>query len=114
MKDVTFDKGISSDDRLLSLAKESTNALEEVLGVSAGLVRAHWGVETDAKGRTLVTLRLSNFTGEEVEARFEPAELANALHRQTRLYRLWGDLLQVRLDRQLQRLKEPVDGGVKS
>ena len=53
------------------------------------------------QGRTLYRLTIRDFTGE-VSTDFAPDELQNPLHMRVRLYRLWGDLLQVRNNQQHQ------------
>lgn len=103
-----FDESIRQGDESFMLAQQATRRLEEVLGRSGDLVTAEWGRGTDEQGRTVVTLRLSDWTGS-VMARFSPAELTNAETLRTRLHRLWGDLLQVRSHRQLDELLESIN-----
>ena len=85
------------------LVQHATERLEEVLGQSTGLVSAEWDRSEDEKGRTLYTLRLNDFTGE-VVARFAPDELRSSAQTDFRIYRLWGDLLQARNQKQLESL----------
>jgi hypothetical protein len=92
-----------------SLLQSTTTHLEEVLGPSADSVTAEWDRAEDAQGRPVVTLRLSDWTGS-VTAVFAPNELQSLSHMRARLYRLWGDLLQIRSTKQLQELLESGQG----
>lgn len=82
-----------------SLIQQATNRLNEILGSSAGLVTGEWDRQTDKAGRTLYRLTLKDFTGC-VCTEFTPEELRNPLYVHVSLYRLWGDLLQRRSDKQ--------------
>src|SRR5438128_6479711 len=93
MKKVTYSEKITQDSALHSFAQRATATLDEVLGQSAGLVDAVWDRVDDGKGRTLITLRISDWTGA-AEAKFAPWELEQSIR--LRLYHLWGDLLQAR------------------
>lgn len=93
-----------------ALLHHATKRLEEILGPSASLVRAEWDRREDARGRTLYTLRLSDWTGE-TKADFAPDELASADQMRYRLHRVWGDLLQVRSQKQLEQLTGPSVAG---
>ena len=90
-----------------ALLLEQTSALlAEVLGPqSSRVVRAEWNCVQDHKGRTLYRLTIKDFAGE-VSTDFSPDELRNPLHMRVRLYRLWGDLLQVRNDQEHQQVQE--------
>ena len=72
-----------------------SEALRRVLGQSTDLVRDEWSIKADERGREYVSLRLSDWTGA-VEYKFAPEELTHPAHLERRLYRLWGDLLQIR------------------
>jgi hypothetical protein len=87
--------------------QQVTTRLEEVAGPSASLVKAEWDRREDPKGRALYTLRLSDWSGA-VSADFAPDELTSRDVRY-RLIRLWGDLLQVRSHKQLQKLTSGTD-----
>jgi hypothetical protein len=85
------------------LLQQATKRLEEVLGSSAGQVKAEWDRTEDAKRRIIYTLRLSDWTGS-VSAAFTPDELQSPSLMRYRFVRLWGDLLQVRSHKQLEEL----------
>lgn len=87
----------------LALLQHATKRLEEVLGPSAGQVTAEWDRAEDGQGRLVYTLRLSDWTGA-ATAVFDSDELQSGSHMRSRFYRLWGDLLQIRSDKQLQEL----------
>jgi hypothetical protein len=71
-------------------------------------MNVEWDQIKDEKGRPLYTLRISDFD-ENVTASFSPEELASASHMRVRLYHLWGDFLQARNMKQLQKLNEGGD-----
>ncbi len=106
--DREIDKGGSA------LLQQATKCLEEVLGPSAGRVRAEWEQTRDERGRTLYVLRISGFP-DQVSGTFAPAELSASGHLRSRLRDLWGDLLQMRSDagvkRPQQLVREGLDGG---
>lgn len=86
-----------------------TTLLDEVLGNSRGLVSAEWDIGEDRQGRPVFTLKLSDLTGA-VTGTFAPDELANSQHMKTRLYRLWGNLLQIRITKQLESITGVKEG----
>ncbi len=79
--------------------------LEDELGPSAGPVAADWSLDQDERGRPVLTLRLTD-VNDSATGRFSPEELANPSHLGIRLVRLWGDLLQERLRKQVQKLHQ--------
>jgi len=103
LRSVGYGYGIRQAGDLLTLAAQANRALSEVIGASAGLVAAEWDRTEDMRGRPLITLRLSDHTGA-VTGTFAPDELRSYPALRNRLYRLWGDLLQVRNHQQLQEL----------
>lgn len=98
--DVTIDPQIERDGHLASSVREATRLLIEEIGPSAGQARSEWRSSTDEKQRPLIDLTVSDRTGA-VTYRFAPVELSNGPHMETRLHRLWGDLLMVRSHHQL-------------
>jgi hypothetical protein len=88
------------------LLQQVTERLKEVLGPSQDVVRAQWDQVEDDRGRSLYSLKISDFTGE-VEATFTPEELQRGTHIRVKLYKLWGDLLQARNHKQ----REALQGG---
>jgi hypothetical protein len=89
----------------LTLVERASTLLAEILGPqSSQLVKAEWNRVQDHQGRTLYRLTLRDYTGE-VSTDFAPDELQNPLHMRVRLYRLWGDLLQVRNNLQHQHVQ---------
>ena len=101
---VQYMPGIQSWAEGFKLIQQATRRLEEILGSSAGLVTVHWESMTDAKGRPRYRLTLRGFTAE-VSTVFTPDELRNPLSMEVGLYRLWGDMIQVRSDQQHERVK---------
>ena len=103
MNEVKYGYTIQKDKAMRALAEQRTAQLEEVLGDLAPEVSAEWDKGEDAMVRPVVTLRLSDFSGW-VMGVFEPKELENVPHMQSRFRLLWGDLLEVRRHQQLQQL----------
>ena len=84
----------------LTLLEKASTLLANILGPQRSqIVKAEWNRVQDHQGRTLYRLTIRDSTGE-VSTDFAPDELQNPLHMRFRLYRLWGDLLQVRNDQQ--------------
>ena len=84
----------------LGPAVQDASAYLQELGPSASQALAEWSLIQDERGRELINLRLSDWTGS-VEYRFAPEELSSPAQIRRRLHRLWGDLLQVRSHVQL-------------
>ena len=83
----------SPDAKLL---EQASALLAGILGPqSSQVVKAQWTRLQDQQGQRLYRLTIRDFTGE-VSTDFAPDELQNPLHMRFRMYRLWGDLLQVR------------------
>ena len=87
----------------LALLQQATKQLDEVVGRHSSSVHAEWDRTEDDKGRPLYFLRIVDGT-DSAEASFAPDELKPSYYLQIRLHRLWGELLQVRNERQLQAL----------
>lgn len=94
---------LSADERQL-LADASALFKHEIGEKSSDFARVQWNRRTDDRGRTLYHLSISDPWAEEVGTDFAKDELENQLHLRYRLYRLWGDLLQRRSDRQHERV----------
>jgi hypothetical protein len=92
-----------------TLLEKATKRLEEAVGRSASLISGQWDRTEDDNGRTLYTLRLKDFTGE-VMGRFALDELRSPEKTAFRVYRLWGDLLQVGTQKRLEELTA-LEGG---
>lgn len=92
---------LNREPKLRERVEAATKLLDDVLGSSRGLVSVDWNLGEDGQGRPVLTLKLSDFTGT-VTGSFAPGELENPQHMKTRLFRLWGDLLQIRNSKQLE------------
>jgi hypothetical protein len=89
----------------LTLLEQASALLADILGPqSSKQVKAEWDRVQDHQRRALYRLTIRDFTGE-VSTDFTPDELQNPLHMKFRLYRLWGDLLQVRNNQQHQQVQ---------
>lgn len=100
---VTYSQRAQQSQEARALLEQATALLEEILEQSAGVVKTEWDRNEDEKGRSLFTLRISDSTGS-VSTVFDLQELASPKRMRVRLYRLWGQLLQTRVDKQLQEL----------
>ena len=96
-------KEIAQDARLGRLVLAASGLLEEVLGPSSPIVAADWSLVEDGQGRRSILLKLSDFTGS-VSGLFTPEELTEPRQVKMRFYRLWGELLQIRITQQLENL----------
>ena len=105
LKKVVFGEKLQQNRELFFLARKATERLEEVVGTSAWSTEAEWDRGEDSKGRCIITLRLTDWTGS-VTGLFEKAELESPSQTRYRLLRLWGDLLQIRSHKQLENLLE--------
>ena len=104
---VKVQEKIRRDPKLASVVDGATKVLEGEVTSSADRATAEWSLSQDEQNRPLVELRLSDFEGS-VARRFSLDELTNTSYLQGRLNRLWDDLLAVRLDKQLARLRQSV------
>lgn len=94
--DVKYSPEIRKSAEALTLVEQASTLLAEVLGPhSSQLVKAEWNCVQDQQGRMLYCLTIRDLTGA-ASTDFTVDELQNLLHLRFRLYRLWGDLLQVR------------------
>ena len=90
------------------LIQQATGKLKETLGSAQDSVRAQWERIEDEQGRSLYSLKISDFSGE-VEATFAPDDLLRGTHMRFRLAQLWGSLLQIRSRKQMDALRETGD-----
>jgi hypothetical protein len=84
---------------------QATAQLDKIVGPSATAVTASWDRSDEGHHRQYV-LRLSDWSGE-VSARFSPSELRSPDRMRWSLLRLWGDLLELRSEKQLEKLMSP-------
>lgn len=109
LKKLVVSDKIRGDEQLVRKVMHATDLLTEELGPSAGIVEADWRIRSDDQRRRVIELNVSDFTGS-ASARFSEDELADEDRRLPwRLSRLWGDLLQDRSRRQLEKLHHMVD-----
>ena len=101
MNQVIYRDGIKQAGALRSAAEEATRQLEDVLGPLAESVSVEWDRGEDAAIRSVLVLRLFDADGS-VTAIFDPKELKELSYLRSRLRLLWGDLLQIRLGKQLE------------
>jgi len=104
---VNIAERIKQTPELASALDNTTQLLEEELGPSSGGVAAEWTFNDDDPDRPVFVLTISDYTGK-VTTKFAPYDLRNPAQMQIRLHRLWGDLLQVRSNKQVEKLKKLV------
>lgn len=98
--DVQYSTELQQSAKELALVEQASAVLSDVLGPhSSQHVKAEWNRMQDQQGRMLYNLTIQDSVGK-VSTDFAPDELVNPLHIRYRMYRLWGDLLQVRNNRQ--------------
>ena len=91
---------IERDADLAARVRLASDLLGRSLGPSSGQVLVSWAKSSDDRGRTILNLTISDWTGA-VAYPFRPEELTNDLHLKLRFHRLWGDFLLVRSHTQL-------------
>jgi hypothetical protein len=96
-------KGVNQLPKLRDRLERATQVLLDLLGRSRNSVSIDWDLAEDARDRPVVVLRLSDPNGTAV-ATFDPDELEDEIRLRARLNRLWGDLLEIRSHKQVQRL----------
>ncbi len=101
---------IDRETGLRNQVESATNLLDEVLGTSRELVSVDWDLGEDGDGRPVLTLKLSDFTGT-VTGTFATDELAKTQHMKGRLFKLWGDLLQIRNTKLLENITGVKEAG---
>ena len=111
MKEVEIDDAIRQDASLLSAVEKATPLLDEAIGRSADSVSAHW--EMFAADQQISTVRLEITDGIDSAMVQFPRTILIRLTRsalELRLIHLWGDLLEVRSRKQVQKLNLIVQG----
>ncbi len=86
------------------LLEKATIFLQEYVARSANGITVEWDGITDPQGRNAYRLRIADST-DEATTDFSPDELKNDIHRELRLYHVWGNLLQVQSHRLLEKLQ---------
>jgi hypothetical protein len=104
MKNVEIDPAIQADPSLLLSVRRANELLDVELGRSAGLVSAAWSLLRDDRDRPLVRLAISDWTGT-ADTVFTPADLGDGDRLWDRLNWLWGDLLQVRSHKLIEKMQ---------
>ena len=84
--------------------EQATEWLKEALENTSAPVEAEWDQVEDDHGRSAHRLKLRDFAGQ-VEARFAPQDLQRTNHLRVRVYKLLGQLLDIRNHELLRRLR---------
>jgi hypothetical protein len=85
--------------------QQATGYLEEALGKSAGQAKAEWDYQKANAGEDVYSLSLSH-GGESAATTLTPEELQSRFGLRFRMFDLWGDLLELRQEREFQELRE--------
>jgi hypothetical protein len=105
MKEVRIQEAIQKDPELLAAVKQATQVLEGQTTESAAEADAEWTLQHDGNGHRVLELKLSDYAGS-VQDRFAPDELKQRDWLPGRMSRLWDDLLRVRIQLHLNRLRK--------
>ncbi len=89
---------------LADIVLAANSVLEQELGSGAGRVTAVWELRPDERGRALIELTIRDWSGQ-ASTIFAPEELEPPERARRRFNRLWGDLLQEALRKQIQVLE---------
>jgi hypothetical protein len=103
MKEVIYKDGIRRKPKLLALAEQATETLEDILGHNAPDISAEWDSTRNARGEDVLTLRLADWAGSATGV-FEPEEWEHSNLLKSGLRLLWDDVLRIRNHKQLQDL----------
>ncbi len=101
---VQYRPELMAEPKLQEIVRSATPVLEEAIGPPASRVTVTWGLRQDESGRTLIQLRVADWSVE-AAAEFAPKELQPPDSARRRFIRLWGDLLQEASRRQIQLLE---------
>jgi hypothetical protein len=108
---INYTDNVKQWPEVYPLAQQATCELEATAGPSSSVVVGLWDRMKDEKGRDLLTLHLKDTdTLQEVSGRFGPEEFSSPPSMSFRLYRVWSDLLQARLQKLHERLSRRDDG----
>ncbi|MBY0230810.1 MAG: hypothetical protein K2W96_16105 [Gemmataceae bacterium] len=99
MKSIEYGKWSRTPEEASALA-QATEYLEEVLEASAGQVEAKWERDVDSKLRPMYRLTISDQT-DKATASFSLDELSWTHLLKSKLYVLWGKILQARNEKLL-------------
>ncbi len=100
---------LSQESPIRGLVDRPNAILKDILGRSQGIVTATWDRAEDARGKPVITLSLSDFTGS-VTTTFSPPELTDENQMRFRLNRLWGDLLRIRSHKEIEAVLRTAGG----
>jgi hypothetical protein len=107
------DHSLQNDPELAPAIERANRVLREYLGRLVNDVQVHWGRAQDERGGPGVELELSDEFGS-VARRFSIAEVRDTDGLKSSLNRLWGELLDLRIgklvDRMNSRLKDLDEG----
>src|ERR1700722_14645498 len=98
--DIGYSEKVKQWPEGYSLVQNATKQLEEAVGKWANVVSGEWDRGQDDKGQDVLTLRLKD-PNWEVLGKYAPNELRSAGLRTFNMNRLWGEILQRRLEKQL-------------
>jgi hypothetical protein len=99
---VTYGPSLRSWSGVQALAEDASRYLIQLIGPFADEVFIEWD-RGEAQSHPVLTLRISG-SSRSVSAVFEVEELRRPSHRQIRLSRVWGDFLQLRVQKHLEKL----------
>jgi len=103
---ITIHKELAQNQEIRKRVMVAVSLLDEILGLAREEVSANWTLGEDGQGQPVIILKLSDLTGA-VSGSFELDELEKPLRLKTRLYKIWGDLLGIRIARQMEKLNGP-------
>ncbi len=113
--DVQYSPETRQSAEIFKLLEQASARLAEIMGPQRSqLVKADWRCVQVRQGRTLYRLTMRDGT-DEASTDFAGDDLQNTLYMRVSLARLWGDLVQIRVDRaheQVQILMDQMTSGV--
>jgi hypothetical protein len=111
-RQMTVSPTIESDSKLRAIVANATEVLEESIGKSWSSSEAgvRWDSAKDDTDRDVVVLTLDDWAGE-VRGIFTMEEMASPERLRRRFNWLYGDLLQGRSHKQIEKLMSPARSG---
>ena len=106
MKEIKIPESIREDKNLADSVNRASKLLAAQAPPSGALTTAEWRLHFDVRQRPIIDLSLRDWIGDAATS-FTPSDLANDRFMESRLIRLWGDLLQDRSHKQISQFAQP-------
>jgi hypothetical protein len=106
---ITLPESLQTANGETAALQAASKELEEIAGTTIIPAKAEWELIRDQRGNRHYKLKFSDYLGE-VSGEITATELRSPRQLRHRLIRLWGDHLQMRSHKLLEKLLEPSEG----